>query len=81
MQALVRETEAAAANHADPIAVLVTVLRAVIQSDADPYLLSGVLLEGVATTIATRLPPERQGEMSVATVRLLRDRLHGLGAI
>ena len=78
---LIREAEAVAANQADPIAALVLQLHTVIQSDADPYLLAGTLVEAIAATITTRMPAEIQGETSVAMVRLLCDRLRAYGAI
>jgi hypothetical protein len=37
----------------------------VIASDADHYLLAGWLVEGIAATIAAKIPPERQGDASV----------------
>jgi hypothetical protein len=48
LDALIRDAEAAAADHTDPLAVLVMLMRMVIRSDADPYLLNGALIEGVA---------------------------------
>ena len=81
VHALIREAEAAAADQADPIAALVAQLQKVIQGTADPYLLTGTLLEAVAATITTRMPAEIQGEASVAAVRLLCDRLRAYGNI
>jgi len=43
--------EAQAAEKPDPVANLVGILKLVIASEADPYLLSGVLVEGIASTI------------------------------
>jgi hypothetical protein len=41
LDALIRDAEAAAADQTDPLAVLVMLMRMVIRSDADPYLLNG----------------------------------------
>ena len=67
--------EAAASQPPDMLTVLITTLNAVISSAADPYLVSAALIEGVARTVVQKIPVMRQGEVSVAIVRLLRDRL------
>ena len=51
LDALIHEVEAQAAEKPDPVANLVGILKLVIASEADPYLLSGVLVEGIASTI------------------------------
>jgi hypothetical protein len=81
VDALIRDAEAAAANETDSIAVLVMLMRIVIRSDADPYLLNGALIEGIATTIMQRIPAEKWEEVAVQAVRLLRCRLREKGAI
>ena len=78
---MIRQIEAKAAQLPDPLAVLIAQLKTIIASDADPYLLAGALVEGIATTIAAKLPPKRQGVVAVATVCLLRDRLKASGSI
>ncbi len=60
---------------------LIGCLHEAIASDADPYHLAGALIEGVAVTIAQRISPELHGDVTVATVRLLRDRMIGHGLI
>jgi hypothetical protein len=81
LDALIRQIEAQAIEFPDPLAVLIAMLKMVIASDADLYLLAGALVEGIAATISARIPPERQGEVAVEIVRLLRDRLETRGAI
>jgi hypothetical protein len=81
IEALIHDAEAAAANQTDPLAVLVMLMRMVIKSDADPYLLNGALIEGVATTIMQRIPAEMREEVSRQVMRLLHDRLRETGAI
>jgi len=44
---------------------LIALLKMVIASDADPHLLAGALVEGIAATIAAKIPPERRGHISV----------------
>jgi hypothetical protein len=81
IEALICDAEAAVANQTDPLAVLVMMMRMVIKSDADPYLLNGALIEGVATTIMQRIPAEMREEVSRQVMRLLHDRLRETGAI
>lgn len=81
LDALIREVEARAAEKPDSVAILVGVLKLVIASEADPYLLSGALVEGIASTILQRIPEERRGAAGVEAVRLLRDRLHIYGIV
>jgi hypothetical protein len=78
---LIRDIEAEAKQQPDPLSVLVALLRLVVASDADPYLFTGALVEGIAANIANKIPPERQGDVAIEAVRLLRDRLHNYGAI
>jgi hypothetical protein len=70
IEALIRDAEAAAANQTDPLAVLVMLMRMVIKSDADPYLLNGALIEGVATTIMQRIPAEMREVVSRQVMRV-----------
>ena len=81
IEALIRNAEAAPANQTDPLAVLVMLMRMVIKSDADPYLLNGALIEGVATTIMQRIAAEMREEVSRQVMRVLHDRLREKGAI
>ena len=67
----------AAEEQTHPLTSLIRHLRNVIASDTDPYLLAGALIEGVAATIARKMPHERHGEVSVESIRLLRDRMRG----
>jgi hypothetical protein len=49
------------------------------ESDADPYAVLGVLIEGAAHTLAQYFPPERQAETAVMLKELLEDRLSARG--
>lgn len=81
LEAMIRHIERIAAGHPDPVSALVEFIKVVIVSEADPYLLAGAMLEGVAATIAQKVPAERRGTVAVEAVRLLRDRLRAWGAI
>jgi hypothetical protein len=81
LDALIRDAEAVAAEQPYVLGTLVMLLKAAIASDTDPYLLTGALIEGIAATVAQRIPAERQGDVSVEAVRLLRDRLRARGTI
>jgi hypothetical protein len=81
LDALIREVETQAAGKPDPVAILVGILKLVVASEADPYLLSGALVEGIASTLMQRIPDEKRSEVGVETVRLLRDRLHAYGIV
>ena len=78
---LIQGSEAAAASQPDMLNMLITTLNVVIASAADPYLISAALIEGVALTVAQKVPLAKQGEVSVEVVRLLRDQLRLHGAI
>jgi hypothetical protein len=78
---LIQGVEAAAATKPDTLDTLIATLNVVIASNADPYLVSAALIEGLAATVAQKMPDSKQGEVSVEVVRLLRDRLRLHGAI
>lgn len=73
------EQAVAAAKEDDLVTYLVVLLRLFIWTEADPHLLAGALAEGVAATIAERIPAERQGEASREIVQVLVDRLRARG--
>ena len=73
------EQAVAAAKEDDLVAFLAVLLRLLVWTEADPHLLAGALAEGVAATIAERIPAERQGEASREIVQVLVDRLRARG--
>jgi hypothetical protein len=77
---LIEQAEHAAARTPDPASVLAQVIRLAVESDADPYPILGVLVEGIAHTVTARVPPERQTEAAGDIEQLLTDRLaaHGI---
>jgi hypothetical protein len=78
---LIQGVEAAVATEPDTLDALITTLNVVIASNADPYLVSAALIEGLAATVAQKMPDAKQPEVSVEVVRLLRARLLLHGAI
>jgi hypothetical protein len=80
VQKLSSQAAQAAAQVPDKLADLTAAIKEALQSDADPYVMLGVLLEGMTQTLITRIPPGRhQGTLSAALV-LLRQRLAERGA-
>ena len=73
---LIAQVEATAApetaNALDGLAAGIT--RA-IQSGSDPYAMAGLLVEAIAATIAARVPPEDQQNITLAVIDLLQERL------
>jgi hypothetical protein len=72
---LIEQAEQAAAATPDPTSLLAHVIRLTVMTDADPYLILGVLVEGVAHTVATRIPDEGGGEIGREVSNLLVERL------
>ena len=69
------QAQQAAAQAPDPLADLSAAIKAALLSEADPYVMLGVLLEGMTQTLVTRIPPgQHQGTLSAALV-MLRERL------
>ncbi len=75
VQKFVSLAEQAAASIADPVRALASTIKMLGDSEADPYLTIGVLVEGVIHTLNTRLPASRQAETASAILRLMLDRL------
>ena len=75
VSAIVQAAEAEAAKYPDPIAQLVTELRAVIASEADPYLLTGALIEATACAIAKKVPAALGHDVAAAAVSQLLVRM------
>lgn len=78
---LIEQAEQAAAATPEPTSLLAHVIRLTVKTDADPYLILGVLVEGGAHTLTTRIPDERRGEIGREVSKLLAERLktHGIG--
>jgi hypothetical protein len=74
------QAERAAAQAPDPLADLSRVIKIAMQGETDPYVMLGVLLEGIAQTLVTRIPPERHDSTLAAALVTLRQRLADRGA-
>ena len=72
---LIRRVKRVAADRPDPVHILAQMISIVGESDADPYAVLGVLVEGAAHTLAQYFPAERQAETAVMLIELLEDRL------
>ena len=78
---LIRDIERETATRPDLPEVLATVVRMMAASDADPYLLVGVLTEGVSHVIASRIPEEERSEVAEEALSLLQERLQANGLL
>ncbi|MDR3538183.1 MAG: hypothetical protein P4L71_16940 [Acetobacteraceae bacterium] len=50
-------------------------IRSLAASEIDPYLLVGVLLEGMVHTVSNCIPTDRQPDTMLATLMLLQQRM------
>jgi hypothetical protein len=80
VHALIRRVQRVAADRPDPRVILAEVIRMIGASEADPYEILGVLVEGAAHTLAEHIPPERQADTAAELRQLLIERLkaHGI---
>jgi hypothetical protein len=76
---LIQLAEQAAADQPDLVRALADIIKAVAESDADPNLVMGGLVEGVVHTLASHIPNGRQEDTAGALVQLLIDRLRANG--
>jgi hypothetical protein len=74
INALSDQARQAAEQTPDLLAELSVLIKTTMHSDADPYLLMGVLLEGIVQTLTLRIPPERQPDTELATLLMLKQR-------
>lgn len=72
---LIRRVQRVAADRPDPMHVLAQMISMIGESDADPYAIMGVLIEGAAHTLAHHIPAERQADTAMTLVQLLEERL------
>jgi hypothetical protein len=74
------QAEQAAAQAPDPLADMSRAIRSALQGETDPYVMLGVLVEGVAQTMVTRIPPQRHNSTLAAALVTLGQRLAARGA-
>lgn len=75
---LIRLAEQAARSESDPVEAIAGNIRRAAEDNADPYLLVGVLLEGIVHVTRTEIPTVRREETACAVLKLLADRMNGL---
>ena len=78
---LIQLAERAAADEPDPVRALADIIKVVAESDADPYVVIGVLVEGAVHALDSRIPEERKEDTAGALVQLIADRLLGNGLL
>jgi hypothetical protein len=52
-----------------------------LESEAGPYLLIGMLTEGINAAVVQRIPDEKRREVGMAALLLLHDRLSAEGLL
>jgi hypothetical protein len=70
----------AASSVPDPPADLANAIRSAAGGPADPWLLIGVMIEGIAHTMGVGIPSQRHADCTAAAVKLLLDRMRQRGA-
>lgn len=77
---LTDQAECAAAQAPDTLADLAATIKLALRDETDPYVLLGVLVEGIAQTLTTRIPAQRHDAALAALLVKLRERLGDRGA-
>jgi hypothetical protein len=78
---LIASVTQTAAGELNPVTVLANIIRTIAASDADPYLVIGVLLEGSVHTLASSIPCERQKDTAAALLQLITSRIRASGML
>jgi hypothetical protein len=76
---LIREANRTAARKPDSLDLLARMIHLALKDGADPYLVTGVLVEGAVSALAGYIPAERQPEAVQSLVELLSERLKANG--
>ena len=76
---LIRDIEAKTATRPELPQMLAQLIPMALARDADPYILLGVLIEGVVHTLASSIPPEARAAVAKDVLRLLCERLRARG--
>lgn len=71
----------AAAAEPDMPAALAAVIKAAIEAEADPYVMTGIMVEGITHILSACVPMERHPTAAAATLTLLADRMAARGLI
>jgi hypothetical protein len=76
---LIREANRTSSRKPDSIELLARMLRLALEDGADPYLISGVLIEGAVFAVARYVPAEAQAEAAGTLQELVQERLKANG--
>ena len=76
---LAQLAEQAAASVPERVGTLADIIRMFAESEADPYVVKGVLIECAVHTLRTTMPGERHQDCASALVKILIDRLEANG--
>lgn len=68
---IARLAHEAAAAVPDPAGELVKAIRATMASDADPYIVIGILIQAAATVVSESIPPQERPRVAAASVAML----------
>jgi len=79
VDAVIQKAVEAAERESDPLATLALLLRLILRSEADPYLLNGILIDALVASIAEKIPAEKRAETAAAAHLLLANRLRQRG--
>ena len=80
LERLIQQANQTSSRKPDSVQILAEVIRLITQDGSDPYLVLGVLAEGIVHTIERHIPRERHAETITELRQLLAERLraHGL---
>jgi hypothetical protein len=76
---LIRRVQRVAAGRPDPKHILAQMISMIGESEADPYAVLGVLIEGAVHILAEHIPAERQADTSTMLMQVLEERLRARG--
>lgn len=76
---LIREANRTASRKPDLLDLLARMIQLALQDGADPYLVSGLLVEGAISALARYIPPERRPDAVANLVELFSERLKANG--
>jgi hypothetical protein len=76
---LIRRVQRVAAGRPDPKHILAQMISMIGESEADPYAVLGVLIEGAVHILAEHIPAERQADTATMLMQVLEERLRARG--
>jgi hypothetical protein len=76
---LIQLAKAAAAEHMDLPGAISLIVKSGVDTDAEPYVMLGVLIEGIAHIVAQSIPMEARADVVQAVANMLLDRMAARG--